>query len=54
MTGLTFFGDACVAAVAYAAGAFTWPYLHRWAIGAEAYAAKLRDKARAIAAAARS
>jgi len=54
MFGLTIFGDVCVAIAAYAAGAFTWPKLHQWFIGAEAYAAKLRAKAVAIVVAARS
>lgn len=53
MFGLTFFGDICIAAAAYAAGAFTWPWLHQKFVGAEAYAAKLRDKAHAVIDAAR-
>ena len=53
MFALTFFGDICIAVAAYAAGAFTWPWLHQKFVGAEAYAHKLLDKARAIRAAAR-
>jgi hypothetical protein len=53
MFGLTVFGDICVAVAAYAAGAFTWPWLHQKILGAEAYAGKLRDKASAILATAR-
>lgn len=39
MFGLTFFGDICIAAAAYAAGAYTWPIV--------------RDRASAILAAVR-
>ena len=53
MFGLTVFGDICVAIAGYAVGAFTWPWLHQWFVGAEDYAQKLRDKAKNVLAAAR-
>jgi hypothetical protein len=53
MTGLTLVGDVALGAACYALGAWSWPYLHKWALGADAYAAKLRAKAAAILAAAR-
>jgi hypothetical protein len=53
MTGLTYFGDVCIGIAAYAFGAWSWPYVHKAFVGAEAYAAKLRAKAAAITSAAR-
>lgn len=50
-TGLTFFGDILIGVAAYAAGAFSWPWLHQKFVGAEAYATALRTKANAIVAA---
>jgi hypothetical protein len=54
MTNLTVLGDICLGLGSYALGAWTWPYIHKAALGAEAYAAKLRAKAAAITTAARS
>lgn len=49
----TAFGDICIGIAAYAAGAYTWPWLHQKFLGASAYAGWLRDKAVAIEAAIR-
>ena len=49
----TTFAEVLIGLGSYAVGAFTWPYIHKWAVGAEAYAMKLRVKAAAIAAAAK-
>ena len=49
----TAFGDICIAFAAYAAGAYTWPWIYQRLVGAEAYAQKLRDRASAVLSAAR-
>ncbi len=41
----TAFGDICIGVAAYAAGAYTWPWLHAKIVGAEAYAVSLRNRA---------
>jgi hypothetical protein len=50
---LTFIGDLCIAVAGFAAGAYSWPWIHQKIIGAEAYAQKLRQRASAVLAAAR-